>query len=59
MTQRCLYTAEIAEYILRELRTGRSLHEICSDEGMPHRATVTTWVKDDHEGFAGYDASLD
>jgi hypothetical protein len=51
-TRASLYTAEIADHILRELRAGRSLHDICSDDGMPHRATVTNWVEQDREGFA-------
>jgi hypothetical protein len=47
-----LYTAEIADHILGELRAGRSLHDVCCDDGMPHRATVTKWVEQDREGFA-------
>ncbi len=47
-----LYTAEIADHILGELRAGRSLHDICRDEGMPHHDTITNWVKQDREGFA-------
>src|SRR5690349_3004915 len=46
-----LYSAEIAEQILRELRIGRSLQEICTDDGMPHRDTVSGWVRHDREGF--------
>jgi uncharacterized protein (UPF0147 family) len=48
----CLYTAEIAEHILRELRAGRSLQDICLEDAMPHRDTVTTWIRQDREGFA-------
>lgn len=51
MTHPSLYTNEIAEHILRELRLGRSLQEICSDDGMPHRDTVSGWVRHDREGF--------
>jgi hypothetical protein len=47
-----LYTAEIADHILRELRAGRSLCEVCRDDGMPNRDTITNWVKQDREGFA-------
>jgi hypothetical protein len=47
-----IYTAEIADHILRELRSGRSLSEVCRDDGMPHHHTVISWVKQDHEGFA-------
>jgi hypothetical protein len=47
-----LYTADIADRILGELRAGRSLHDICRDDGMPHQDTVLNWVKQDREGFA-------
>jgi hypothetical protein len=47
-----LYTAEIADRILGELRIGRSLQGICCDDGMPHRETVTKWISQDREGFA-------
>jgi terminase small subunit-like protein len=43
-----LYTGEIADHILRELRSGRPLSEVCRDDGMPHHHTVTSWVKQDH-----------
>lgn len=52
MTRPSLYTVEIAEYILDQLRKGRSLQEICRDDGMPHRETVTQWIKHDREGLA-------
>jgi terminase small subunit-like protein len=51
-TRASLYTAEIADRILRELRIGRSLHGICCDDGMPHRDTVTKWIRQDRAGFA-------
>jgi hypothetical protein len=47
-----VYTPEIAERILRELRTGRSLRAVCRDEGMPRTGTVLHWVSNDREGFA-------
>jgi terminase small subunit-like protein len=47
-----LYTAELAERILRELLTGRSLCDVCKDDGMPSDCTVRTWAKEDREGFA-------
>ena len=46
------YTAELAERILRELRTGRSLRNVCKDDGIPSEGTVRTWATDDREGFA-------
>jgi hypothetical protein len=51
-TRSSLYTAEIADHILGELRAGRSLQDICRDDGMPHRDTISRWVGQDHEGFA-------
>jgi hypothetical protein len=51
-TRASLYTAEIAEHILRELRAGRSLQDICLEDAMPHRDTVTNWIRQDREGFA-------
>jgi terminase small subunit-like protein len=47
-----LYTAEIADHILRELRGGRSRHGVCRDDGMPHHDTVTNWIKRDREDLA-------
>src|SRR3982074_646578 len=47
-----LYTAEIADHILNELRAGRSLQDICLEDGMPHRDTVNQWIKQDRDGFA-------
>jgi hypothetical protein len=46
------YTVEIAERILEELSGGRTLLDICDDEGMPTSRTVQTWVSEDREGFA-------
>jgi hypothetical protein len=47
-----VYTAELAEYILEELADGRTLSDVCRDNGMPSRATVRLWVRLDREGFA-------
>jgi uncharacterized protein (UPF0147 family) len=47
-----LYTAEIADHILGELRVGRSLLDICLEDGMPHRDTVNQWIRQDRDGFA-------
>lgn len=48
----CTYTDEMAELILAELRDGRSLNDVCSDDDKPPRSTVRQWVKDDRNGFA-------
>jgi hypothetical protein len=47
-----LYTAEIADRILNELIGGRSLPDVCTDEGIPAYGTVRQWEMDDREGFA-------
>jgi hypothetical protein len=47
-----VYTAEIAQHILGELRRGRGLSIICAEPGMPAIRTVTGWVKNDRDGFA-------
>lgn len=46
------YTAAIAERILEQLTTGRSLTDICHDPGMPSSCTARRWVIDDCFGFA-------
>jgi hypothetical protein len=47
-----VYTPEIAERILRQLKTGRALRAVCRDQGMPRATTVQHWVSKDREGFA-------
>jgi hypothetical protein len=47
-----LYAASIAERVLDQLKSGRSLRAACRDQGMPARGTVLQWVSDDREGFA-------
>jgi hypothetical protein len=47
-----LYNHELAEWLLDELAEGRTLSDVCRDEGMPDRTTVRLWVKEDREGFA-------
>jgi hypothetical protein len=46
------YTPELAARILGELETGRSLHSVCRDDGIPCYATVHGWVVRDVEAFA-------
>lgn len=38
------YTEEIASRICAELAEGRSLRDVCSDEGMPDKSTVFRWL---------------
>jgi hypothetical protein len=46
------YTAEIAERILNEVQGGRSLHDVCQDDGIPGSSTVRGWVARNRDGFA-------
>lgn len=39
-----IYTALLANEILRRLSLGESLKKICDDETMPHRDTVHVWL---------------
>jgi hypothetical protein len=53
------YSAETAERILRELRRGRTLIDVCRGDGMPLYATVRDWARHDRHGFAAsYRAAL-
>lgn len=47
-----LYTRELAERILGEVEDGRSLHDVCGDDGIPAYSTVQGWVSRDRDGFA-------
>jgi hypothetical protein len=46
-----LYTPELAERILAELREGRALRDVCRDDGMPTSGTVLHWEASDRDGF--------
>lgn len=46
------YSPEIADYVCEQMASGRSLIEVCRDEGMPTESAVRQWVLDDVEGFA-------
>ena len=39
--------AEIQERLVAEIQTGRSLRQVCGDDGMPHFATVMRWIAAD------------
>lgn len=45
------YTPEIAEYICTSLVNGKSLKEICEQEGIPDRSTILRWTRE-NEDFA-------
>lgn len=38
------YSAAVGDVICERLANGESLREICSDEDMPHKATVFRWL---------------
>tara|TARA_R110002126_G_scaffold50014_1_gene137845 strand:+ start:2148 stop:2621 length:474 start_codon:yes stop_codon:yes gene_type:complete len=44
----------IMDRIMAELETGRSLVQVCKDEGMPDRETVSRWMRDDPAYAAKY-----
>jgi hypothetical protein len=46
------YSTQIAERVLDGLADGRTLLDVCDDEGMPTSRTVHSWVSEDREGFA-------
>jgi len=52
MKTRSRIPPKAADHVLRELRRGRSLGDICRDDGVPHIGTVMRWVAQDRDGFA-------
>ncbi|MGM5020196.1 terminase small subunit protein [Tardiphaga sp. 367_B4_N1_1] len=46
------FSAEIAKEICSKLAEGRTLRDVCRDDGMPSESTVRTWALDDREGFS-------
>jgi hypothetical protein len=46
-----IYSPAVAERICDQLRTGRTLADICDDEGMPSDSAVLHWTKVDRDGF--------
>ena len=44
----------IMDRIMAELETGRSLVQVCKDEGMPDRETVSRWMRDEPAYAAKY-----
>jgi len=45
------YTRPLAERICDELRAGRTLKEICGEDGMPSDRVVRQWMRTDRDGF--------
>lgn len=48
------YTPEIAAAICARLAEGRSLRDVCSDDGMPSESTVRLWAIEDRGGFSAH-----
>ncbi len=48
------YTPEIGDRICQELGRGRTVSDICSDEGMPAQKTIWKWANRDEEFGARY-----
>ena len=48
------YTPEVAARICEELAAGRTLRDVCSEEGMPAESTVRAWALEDREGFSAH-----
>lgn len=51
------YSRKLAEEICIRLADGHSLRAICADAGMPHRATVFRWLRDNASFRALYAAA--
>jgi hypothetical protein len=47
-----LYTPELADKVCEELASGRTLRDVCRDEGMPTETTIRHWVLENREGFS-------
>ncbi len=45
------FSDEIADEICRRMAEGETPRQICRDEGMPARSTLTNWCEADPEGF--------
>lgn len=45
------YSRALAERICAGLRAGRTLLDVCDDDGMPSVRVVRQWVTDDRDGF--------
>lgn len=50
--RKTVYTEEIATHILHELAHGKTLKEVCRQEGMPSDRTVRDWANENREGFS-------
>ncbi|WP_315830994.1 hypothetical protein [Bradyrhizobium prioriisuperbiae] len=46
-----VYTGEIADRIIEQVKQGRSLAQVCRDPGMPNESTVRAWAQANRDGF--------
>lgn len=46
------FTPEIAQEICEKLAQGRTLRDVCRDDGMPAESTVRLWALEDRQGFS-------
>jgi hypothetical protein len=46
--------ADIQERVITEIQAGRSLRQVCKDDGMPHFATVLRWITADGQFATKY-----
>ena len=46
--------ADTIELVFKEIEAGRSLVQICREDGMPDRDTVSRWIRESPQLTAGY-----
>ena len=54
MTYVAEQVTDIQQRLVAEIQTGRSLRQVCTDEGMPHFTTVLRWVALDADFASKY-----
>ena len=50
-----IFTDELAAEFCERIANGRSLRDVCNDNDMPHKSTISAWVKENSEFSAQYD----
>jgi TusA-related sulfurtransferase len=43
--RKVFYSAAVARRVLERVESGEALRSICADPSLPHRATITAWIK--------------
>jgi hypothetical protein len=46
--------SEIQARFLEQIQTGRSMRQVCTDDGMPHAATIMRWISEDADFASKY-----